>query len=46
MEDVQKPRNKYHVGYKFPDGCYKGGVSGYHLGFLVQEANVKADKKD
>ncbi|XP_050918863.1 uncharacterized protein LOC127136328 [Lathyrus oleraceus] len=25
---------------------HKGGVSGYHLGFLVQEANVKDDKKD
>ncbi|XP_050919819.1 uncharacterized protein LOC127137395 [Lathyrus oleraceus] len=25
---------------------HKGGVNGYHLGFLVQKANVKADKKD
>lgn len=24
---------------------HKGGVSGYHLGFLMQEGNVKADKK-
>ncbi|XP_050919737.1 uncharacterized protein LOC127137309 [Lathyrus oleraceus] len=39
MEDVQKPRHKYHVGYKFPE-VYQDGLLGLVKRFLANNSDV------